>query len=202
MIEAENLGADGVLIVTPYYNKCSQFGLIKHYKLVCSCTKLPVIVYNVPSRTGVNILPETMLKLSKIKNIVGIKEASGNINQIATFCKILPKKVSVYSGDDMLTFPSICLGAQGVISVTSNCYPELVQTMCDSAFNNDIFNSKRLHEFLFDINKALFLDVNPICVKFYMNLIGFNVGQPRLPLTEPNQEVKQLLRSVKTSYEN
>ena len=202
VIEAESLGADAVLVVTPYYNKCSQFGLIKHYKAIASSTKLPVIVYNVPSRTGVNILPETMLKIAKLKNIVGIKEACGNINQLAELCKILPNNISVYSGDDLLTMPAICLGANGVISVTSNCYPELVQNMCDFAFNHDLFNAKRLHEYLFDINKALFLDVNPICVKFYMNLIGFNVGTTRLPLTEPNIEVKQNLKGVKNKYEN
>lgn len=201
-IEAEELGADAVLVVTPYYNKCNQEGLFQHYKSISSSIKIPVIIYNVPPRTGVNILPETVLKLSKIKNIVGIKEASGNLTQIAKLINILPSNFSVYSGDDSLTLPIMLLGGKGVISVTANCYPELVENMCEFAIKNDFFNAKRISKYLYKINTALFLDVNPICIKYYMNLIGFNVGNVRLPLTQPSSEIQKKLKEVKCEYES
>ena len=200
--EAEILGADGVLVVTPYYNKTSQSGLIQHYKAVSKATKLPIIIYNVPSRTGVNILPETVKKLSKIKNIVGFKDASGNIVQSIELLKLLPKNFAVYSGDDLITFPMMCMGAKGVISVTANVYPNLVSTMCDSVLRRDFLNAQRIHRHLFNINKALFLDVNPICIKFYMNLLERNVGKPRLPLVEPSEKVKKTLQKIRKEYEN
>jgi len=200
--QAEELGADGVLVVSPYYNKCNDDGIFKHYKAISRQTKLPIIIYNVPSRTGVNISPKTVLKLSKIKNIVGIKEASGNLSQVAEICKFAPKNFMVYSGDDLLALPMMSIGASGVISVTANCHPEPMQMMCNYALCGDFFNAKLLHERLFEINKALFLDINPICVKYYLYLLGFNVGRPRLPLTAPNKEIKQRLKEVKNKYEN
>ena len=200
--EAESLGADGVLVVTPYYNKCNQEGLYFHYKKIAQSIKIPIILYNVPSRTGVNLLPETVLKLSKIKNIVGIKEASGNLSQIAELCWILPAKMAVYSGDDLLTLPAISVGASGVISVTANCYAEEVSALCDFALSGDYHNAQRMHKHLFKINKALFLDVNPICVKEYLNLKGFSVGKPRLPLTSPNLNTQKVLKEVFKYYEN
>ena len=200
--EAENLGADAVLVVSPYYNKTSQSGLILHYKLIAKATKLPIILYNVPSRTGVNVLPDTVKKLSKIKNIVAIKEASGNFSQIMELLRILPKNFAVYSGDDFITFPMMCLGAKGVISVTANAYPNLVSTMCDSFFRRDYSNAFRLHKYLYKINKNLFLDVNPICIKFYLNILERNVGKPRLPLVEPSEKIKNILMRTKKDYEN
>ena len=200
--EAEILGADGVLIVTPYYNKTSQNGLFLHYKSIANETKLPIIIYNVPSRTGLNISAETVKKLSKIKNIVGIKDASGNISETIKLLKILPKNFAVFSGDDILTYPMMCLGAKGVISVTANAYPTLVSTMCDSILNHDYSNALRIHKHLYNISSGLFLDVNPICIKFYLNLLGKNVGKPRLPLTEPNEKIKQKLKKLKEMYEN
>lgn len=200
--EAESLGADGVLVVTPYYNKCNQEGLYFHYKKIAQSIKIPMILYNVPSRTGVNLLPETVLKLSKIKNIVGIKEASGNLSQIAELCWILPVKMAVYSGDDLLTLPAISVGASGVISVTANCYAEEVSALCDFALSGDFHNAQRMHKHLFKINKALFLDVNPICVKEYLSLKGFSVGKPRLPLTSPNLNTQKVLKEVFKYYEN
>ena len=200
--EAQELGADAALIVTPYYNKCNQQGLLLHYKKIAAATNIPIILYNVPSRTGVNILPETVLKLSKIKNIVGIKESSGNISQIMQLFEILPKTFAVYSGDDLLNQTIISMGGAGAISVTANCYPELVQLVCDYSANGDLFNARRLSFYLQKINKALFLDVNPTCIKFYMSLIGFKVGKPRLPLTEPTTEIKQKLKEIKKLYEN
>lgn len=200
--QAKNLGADGALIVTPYYNKCNQNGLFEHYRLISKECKFPIIIYNVPSRTGVNILPETVVKLSKLKNIVGIKESSGNIAQISKLIHILPKDFAVYSGDDSLNFVLLMLGAKGVISVTANAYPALVSSLCNSIFCNDFFNAKRLNDYLFDINSGLFLDVNPICVKYYMNLLGFNVGSTRLPLTIPSTQIIKKLEELKKKYEN
>ena len=200
-VQAEEFGADGVLIVSPYYNKCSQKGIIEHYKAIANSTKLPIILYNVPSRTGVNILPETAIKLSKIRNIVGIKEASGNISQIMELLHNKPYSFKVYSGDDSLTFPLITLGASGVISVTANCYPNLVSNLCKYSLSRDLKNALAIHNKLYEINKNLFLDVNPICVKEYMNLIGRNVGGLRLPLTPASKEIKQKLIKTKALYE-
>ncbi len=200
--ESEILGADAALVVTPYYNKCSQSGLVLHYKEIAKDSTLPIIAYNVPSRTGVNILPETALKLSKIKNIVGLKEASGNMSQMANLCKILPKSFAIYSGDDALTLPSMFLGAKGVISVTSNILPEKVSLMCDYALKGDAINALRLHEYLLNLSNGLFLDVNPICVKAYMNLVGLDVGTSRLPLCAPSKKVMKKLQKLVREYEN
>lgn len=200
--EAEQLGADGLLIVTPYYNKTSQEGLILHYKTIAKSTKLPIIIYNVPSRTGVNILPETVMKLSKVKNIVGLKDAGGNITQSIKILNMLPKNFALYSGDDLITYPLMCLGYHGVISVTANAYPELVSSMCESIINKNQENALRIHNLLYEINTALFLDVNPICIKFYMNLIEKRVGNPRLPLCLPSKEIQVRLREIKEFYEH
>lgn len=200
--QAEDLGADAVLVVTPYYNKCNQEGLFKHYTQIASATSLPIILYNVPSRTSVNIQPETVIKLSKIKNIVGIKEASGNMAQIAEICQKKPSKFSLYSGDDILSLPMFSMGASGIISVTANAYPEQIAYLASYALNGDYYNALKMHNKLYNINKALFLDVNPICIKHYLNLLGFSVGKPRLPLTEANPELKKKLLEVKNLYEN
>lgn len=200
--EAETLGADAVLIVTPYYNKSNQQGLYFHYKKIALSTKIPIILYNVPSRTGVNLEAKTTLKLSKIKNIVAIKESSGNFTQIAEIIKHKPKDFCVYSGDDMLTLPILAMGGSGVISVTANCYPEQISLVCEHIKNGDIFNAQRINNHLFEINKTLFLDVNPLPIKFYMNLIGFNVGKPRPPLFSIDSKTKQKLIKVKDLYEN
>lgn len=199
--QAESLGADAALIVSPYYNKCSQRGLFEHYKSIARSSSLPIILYNVPSRTGVNILPQTAIKLSKIKTIVGIKEASGNISQVMELLQTKPLSFKVYSGDDSLTFPLICLGASGVISVTANCYPNDVSNLCDFALKGDFKNALSLHKKLYEINKNLFLEVNPICIKHYMNLLGRNVGETRLPLTKPAKETIQKLIKTKGLYE-
>lgn len=195
-VEAEFLGADGLLVVTPYYNKCNQEGLIAHYKAIASSTKLPIILYNVPSRTGVNIQPDTVRKLAEVENIVGIKEASGNMAQIEELIRTLPTDFAVYSGDDSLTLPLMTLGAKGVISVTANCYPDLVSDLCDFALDNDYVHAKAVNDRLYKVNKGLFLDVNPICVKAYMNILGFDVGAPRLPLTEPSPQIREHLEGL------
>lgn len=200
--EAEKLGADGVLVVTPYYNKTSQEGLFLHYKAIAKATKLPIIVYNVPSRTGLNISPETLLKLTKLKNIVGFKDAGGNISQSIKLLSIMPKAFALYSGDDLITYPLMCMGYSGVISVTANAYPTLVSSLTESVLDRNFENALRIHKYLYKINTALFLEVNPMCIKFYMNLIGKNVGQPRLPLTNLSKETQKILTELRKEYEN
>ena len=200
--EAENLGADAVLIVTPYYNKCNQDGLFLHYKSIAENIKIPIILYNVPSRTGVNILPETVKKLSKIKNIVAIKEASGNLTQIAKLINILPNSFAVYSGDDSLNLPIYALGGKGTISVTANCYPDKVSLLYYYTSINDLKNAQSINNSLYKINEALFLDINPICVKYYLHLQSFINEKVRLPLTKPNDKLKNKLLEVYKHYEN
>ena len=201
-IQAKNLGADGALVVTPYYNKCSRRGLYEHFKTIALKSKFPLIIYNVPARTGVGVTTDIVLKLSKIKYIVGIKEASGNIGFISELVAKLPKRFAVYSGDDGITLPAMSVGARGVISVTANCYPDRVEALCEFMRKKDLFNAQVQQDFLFEINRALFLEVNPICVKFYLGLIGFDVGKPRLPLTLPEQETIKKLKEISEFYEN
>lgn len=198
--QAAMLGADAVMVVTPYYNKCNQQGLIAHYKRIAASIEIPLILYNVPSRTGVNMLPKTVLELSRVPNIVGIKEASGNLDQISSLLRILPPDFAVYSGDDSLTYPLMALGAKGVVSVTANCYPKEVSDMCNYMLQGDFMAAKDIHNSLHDINKAMFLDVNPICVKAYMNLMGLNVGSVRLPLTEATEEIRKQLSEVEDEH--
>ena len=200
--EAKKLGADAILVVTPYYNKTSQEGLILHYKSIAKSVNLPLIIYNVPSRTGVNISTDSILKLSQVKNIVGLKDAGGNINQSIELLQKLPKGFSLYSGDDLITYPLMTLGYHGVISVTANAYPDIVSAMCEDLLNKNYTNALRLHKYLYDINRALFLDINPICIKYYLKLIGKNVGNPRLPLTLPTKNTRDKLNKIMEIYEH
>lgn len=181
---AEKCGADGVLIVTPYYNKTTQKGLIVHYTKIANSIKIPIILYNVPSRTGMNILPETCFELSKIDNIVAIKEASGNISQVAKIANLCGEDFSIYSGNDDQIIPVLSLGGKGVISVLSNLKPkfthDLVRNYLDG--NTDIARKMQLDSL--DLINDLFIEVNPIPVKYALNLMGFECGKPRLPLIE------------------
>ncbi len=187
----ENLGVDALLVVTPYYNKCTQNGLIEHYKSVANSTKLPIIMYNVPARTGLNMLPQTVNELSKIKNIVGIKEASGNIEQLMENVKLSScEEFSVYTGDDSLILPAMCVGASGVISVTSNVVPKEVSKLCDLCFKNELNSARSLAYKISKLVKLLFCEVNPIPVKTAVSLIGINCGSVRLPLTNLTNENK------------
>ena len=181
--EAEDLGADALLVVTPYYNKCNQEGLYEHYKKIASSVTIPILLYNVPSRTSVNILPETTIKLSKIKNIVGIKEAKDDLVQIAEIIAKTDESFSVYSGNDNLTLPILALGGKGVISVVSNIMPKEMVFLCNSYFNSNLIKARSTNSKLLDIMNDLFIDVNPIPVKEAMNTLGFDVGPVRLPLT-------------------
>ena len=192
-IKAEELGADALLVVTPYYNKCTQKGLIEHYKAISSATSLPIIAYNVPGRTGVNILPETAEKLSQIDNICGIKEASGNINQIVKLSSVLKDKMAIYSGDDGLNYVFMTLGALGCISVTANVAPKKVKQVIDYSLSKDFASSERVQDELQKLNNDLFLEVNPIPVKYACMRLGLCFYEIRLPLTELEEKNKIII---------
>ncbi|MDD4816230.1 MAG: 4-hydroxy-tetrahydrodipicolinate synthase [Clostridia bacterium] len=196
----EKLGADALLHVTPYYNKATQNGLIKHYTEIAKSVKIPIILYNVPSRTGVNILPDTVKKLSQIENIVAIKEASGNFEQIVEILKITDKNFSVYSGDDANIFLVLALGGKGVISVVSNLLPQETANICKTFFEGNIEKSRQIQFDLMPIIKALFGEVNPIPIKTALKLKGFKVGIPRLPLTEMEKKNVKNLKKILKKY--
>lgn len=191
--KAENLGVDGLLIVTPYYNKCTQKGLIEHYKMISQNTSLPIILYNVPSRTGVNILPETCLELSKIDNIVAIKEASGNLSQIAEIAHLCGDNLNIYSGNDDQILPILSLGGLGVISVLSNVKPSYTHEMIQNFFAGNIGKATSMQLDAIPLIKALFSEVNPIPVKSALNYLGFDFGIPRLPLTKMSSDKEKIL---------
>lgn len=181
---AEKVGADGLLVVTPYYNKTTQEGLIKHYTEIAKNVELPIIMYNVPSRTGVNILPETCLELSKIENIVAIKEASGNISQIAKIAQLCRDNLYIYSGNDDQILPILSIGGIGVISVLSNIKPKEVHDICEKCINGNIDNAKEIFLKFLPLANSLFCEVNPIPIKYALSKIGYDFGKPRLPLVE------------------
>lgn len=196
--EAEALGADGLLCVTPYYNKTSQAGLVAHFTAIANAVKIPVILYNVPSRTGVNILPDTLKKLSEVENIVAVKEASGNISQVAKIAALCGDNLDIYSGNDDQIIPVMALGGKGVISVLSNCMPfethEIAALCLDNKYDQAREKANRLLEF----TNALFCDVNPIPVKEALNIMGFGVGECRLPLIRMNEDkIASLTESMK-----
>lgn len=192
---AESLGVDAVLLVTPYYNKTTQAGLIAHYKLIADNINIPIILYNVPSRTGVNINPETCLELSKISNIVAIKEASGNISQVAQIANLCGDNLHIYSGNDDQIIPICSLGGLGVISVLSNIEPEYTHNMVWSFLNEDFDIAKKMQLDAIPLINALFSEVNPIPIKSALNEIGFNFRSPRLPLIEMSEDKKKVLRN-------
>lgn len=195
-ILAEHLGADGILVVTPYYNKCTDEGLYLHYKMINDSVNIPIILYNVPSRTCVNIPIDTLLKLSKLKNICAIKEANPDLSRISKEILNLPKDFYVYSGNDDLTLPILSLGGCGTISVIANIYPKEIHDLCYSFFNNDLKHSQKLHYKYLDLMKALFIEVNPIPIKAAMNYLNFNVGSGRLPLCNIKESDLSILKKV------
>lgn len=194
--EAEEAGADGLLVVTPYYNKATQDGLVKHYEVISDSVSLPIIVYSVSSRTGVNIKPETCLKLSKIGNVVAIKEASGNISQVAKIASLCGDDLDIYSGNDDQIVPVLSLGGKGVISVLSNIYPKYTKEMVESFQNGDIKKATKMQLDAIETIEALFSEVNPIPVKYALNELGYDFGKPRLPLTELTDENKVRMQKV------
>lgn len=193
--QVEKLGVDGLLIVTPYYNKCTQNGLIEHYKEIAKNVSLPIILYSVPSRTGVNIEPKTCLELSKIENIVAIKEASGNLSQVAEIAHLCGDNLNIYSGNDDQIVPILSLGGIGVISVLSHVLPEYTHNMVYNFLNGDIKKATKMQLDVIPLCKALFSEVNPIPVKAALNILGYNYGIPRLPLTKMSTEKEEILEN-------
>lgn len=194
-VEAEEAGADGVLLVSPYYNKATQNGLKTHFTAIAKSIKIPAILYNVPSRTGVNINPETIVDLCKnVENIVGVKEASGNFTAIAQIMNMSGGYVDVYSGNDDQIVPMLSLGGKGVISVLSNIAPKQTHDICEMFFKGDIYGSRRLQLKALPLINALFSEVNPIPVKAALNLMGKEVGAPRLPLTVMEPQHQEILK--------
>lgn len=191
---AKKIGADGVLVVTPYYNRPSQEGLYRHYSFLARKVNLPMILYNVPGRTGVSIAPETVARLAKIPSIVGIKEASGSLDQVDRILELCD--ITVVSGEDSLTFPMMCIGAKGVISVTANVVPELVREMVHATLNGDLEQGRELHRKHYPLAKALFLETNPIPVKTALGLMGLIRPEFRLPLCEMSAANKAKLAKV------
>ncbi len=199
-VKAEKLGADGVLAVTPYYNKCTQKGLYDYYKAICDAVSIPVIAYNVPSRTSVNILPETVEKLAEIPNMAGIKEASGNMAQVCETMRRIRGKTDLYSGEDFLNLPMLAIGGAGLISVASNIAPALLKKMYTLVKQNRLEEANAVQDFLLPLEDACFLEVNPIPVKAAYNMLGFNAGVPRSPLTELEEENKiKLEKAIKNA---
>lgn len=200
--KAADLGVDGMLVVTPYYNKATQNGLYEHYKYIAAQTDRPILMYNVPSRTGCNLLPETAVRIAKdCSNVVGIKEASGNLSQVAHLAKLAKGRLAIYSGNDDQIVPVLSLGGVGVISVLSNVVPKETHDMVMSFLNGDLITARELQLKDLDLVDALFSEVNPIPVKAAMNLLGYPVGGLRLPLTEleaqHREELAHILREHK-----
>ena len=198
---AESVGVDGLLLVTPYYNKTTQKGLITHFTKIADSVNIPIILYSVQSRTGMNIEPKTCLELSKVPNIVGVKEASGNISQVAEIAKLCQDELSIYSGNDDQIVPVLSLGGLGVISVLSNVYPKFVHTMVMDYLTGNWQKACSSQLNALPLIKALFSEVNPIPVKYALNQIGFNCGIPRLPLVELSEKNKERINSALKNFD-
>lgn len=199
--EAEKAGVDGLLVVTPYYNKATQKGLYNHFKAVADSVSLPIILYNVPSRTGLNIAPDTLIKLCRdVKNIVGVKEASGNISQVAKIMSMADGCVDLYSGNDDQIVPLLSLGGIGVISVLSNVAPRQTHDICQKFFDGDVAESCKLQLEALPLVDALFCEVNPIPVKTAVNLQGREAGPMRMPLSEMEPEHVKVLEAAMKGF--
>ena len=197
---AKEVGADAILVVTPYYNKTTQAGLISHYTAITKETNLPIILYSVPSRTGVNITPQTCLELSKIPNIVAIKEASGNLSQIAEIANLCRENLNIYSGNDDQITPILSVGGIGVISVLSNIAPKYTHQITEEFFKGNVKEACKLQIDAIPLIKALFCEVNPIPVKEACNMLGFGGGNPRLPLITLSEKGKDTLKKELISF--
>ena len=199
--EAEQAGADGLLVVSPYYNKATQNGLYAHFKMIAESVKIPVLLYNVPSRTGCNILPETVVRLCKdVENIIGVKEASGNISQIAHLAAISEGCVDMYSGNDDQIVPIMALGGLGVISVLANVAPKQTHEICQDFLDGKIAESRQKQLAAMELCNALFCEVNPIPVKKALNLMGMEAGPLRMPLTEMESANAEKLEKAMKKY--
>ena len=198
---AKEAGADGALMITPYYNKPSQEGLFQHFKAVAEAVDIPIILYNVPSRTSVNMLPETVARCAQIANIVGVKEATADLNQISQVIRLCPKGFAVMSGDDFTSMPTVMIGGTGVISVTSNVAPKDMAAMMNAALAGDIAKAQELHYKLLPLIQAMFIDTNPVPAKTALAMMGkIKSGLPRLPLYKMNEGNEEKLKKVITAY--
>jgi 4-hydroxy-tetrahydrodipicolinate synthase len=191
--ECEKLGVDGLLVITPYYNKANKSGLKKHFETIAASVKLPIILYNVPGRTCMNITPDLLVELAKIENIVAVKEASGDLAQVARIASLVPEDFAIYSGNDDTVVPLLSLGGSGVISVLANVCPKETHDMVQKFFDGDVQGAKDLQLKLIHLIDALFIEVNPIPVKTALNILGFEVGDLRLPLNEMDPKNKEIL---------
>ncbi len=192
--QAETLGVHGIMAVTPYYNKPPQSGIVEHFRTIAAATRLPVMVYNIPGRTGTNITPETMARLAEIENITALKEAAGSVDQCSEMVRAAGEKMRVYSGDDSLTLPMMAVGAYGVVSVASNVAGRLVSDMVHAFASGDPARARELHLQLLPLFRALFITTNPIPVKAALRLTGFDAGGLRLPLVEATEEQIRAIR--------
>jgi 4-hydroxy-tetrahydrodipicolinate synthase len=197
---AKKAGADGVLLVSPYYNKPTQEGLYRHYKAVAEAVKIPIVLYNVPGRTAVNILPATVARLAEIKNIVAIKEATGDMKQVSEVIRLCGDRITVLSGDDFTTLPLMALGGKGVISVAANVMPKLVSQMCSLWEQGRFDEARKIHFMLEPLNASMFIETNPIPVKTALAMMGKIQEEFRLPLCEMAQANKEKLRNVLKGY--
>ena len=198
--KAEDMGADGLLAVTPYYNKCTQNGLVEYYRAIAGAVRIPVICYNVPARTGVNIKPETMERIADIPNIAGIKEACGNMEQICETARRIRGKCDLYSGDDNLNLPILAIGGAGLISVSSNILPKETKQMYELVMAGDLPAANKLQDAMLPVIDQLFTEVNPIPAKAAANMIGLDAGLPRGPLTELEPAHKESLRAALRTF--
>ncbi|MCL5289487.1 MAG: 4-hydroxy-tetrahydrodipicolinate synthase [Bacillota bacterium] len=200
--EAEKVGCDGVMLVAPYYNKPSQEGLYRHFRAVAESTSLPVILYNIPGRTGINVLPATAARLAAdVPNMAAIKEAAGNIDQVSELCRLLPEDFAIYSGDDSMTLPMLSLGAKGIISVAAHVAGKQIQEMIDAFTSGNTTLAANLHKQLYPLFKGLFITTNPVPVKAALNLKGFAVGGVRLPLVDATSGEIESVKGVMKSLE-
>lgn len=193
---AEKVGVDGVMLVAPYYNKPSQEGLYQHFKAVADSTELPVMLYNIPGRTSINVLPQTVVRLSEVPNIVAIKEASGSLDQVSELRRSLPDHFSIYSGDDSMTLPILSLGGKGVVSVVSHLVGLRMREMINAYTSGNTKLATQIHLELFPIFKGMFITSNPVPVKAALNMRGMEVGGPRLPLVEATPAEKENIRNT------
>ena len=196
----EEVGADGLLVVTPYYNKGNESGLYKHFESIASCVELPIILYNVPSRTGVNLKANMVKKLSEIDNIVGVKEASGDISQVAEIARLCGDGFDIYSGNDDMIVPLLSLGGKGVISVVANVLPSDTHDLVMKYINGDVAGSTKMQLSMNPVINALFIEVNPVPVKAALNLMGMNVGHMRLPLDDMSEANLEKLKDEMRKY--
>ena len=193
---AEKVGVDGVMLVGPYYNKPSQEGLYQHFKTIAASTNLPVMLYNIPGRTAVNILPQTVIRLAEIENVTAIKEASGSLDQASELRRALPDHFAMYSGDDSMTLPIMSLGGKGMVSVAAHIVGPRLKEMVNAFTSGNVTMATKIHCSLYPVFKGLFITTNPAPVKAALNMLGWKVGLPRLPLVDLNETEKDALKKV------